>query len=87
MTRDWIARYPKKRAAIDEKIAANEAHRELCIEMRDLWTVARDSWIVEARQRGLTLLEMGNILGVTSERVRQLEKEAGITPRSKSRMP
>jgi hypothetical protein len=80
-----MARNAVRRSQISAHVAAQEAHRQILTEMRDAWILARDSWIVQARERGLTLLEAGRILGVTRERARQLEEAIGMPSRTAMR--
>jgi|ERR1041385_208911 hypothetical protein len=72
----------RRRQEIADKIAIGEARRHMVKEMAESWRIAREAWVVEARERGLTLKEMGDILGLTRERVRQLENEVGMRPRT-----
>lgn len=44
----------------------------------------RNRRIVELRQGGLTLAEVGAKFGITKERVRQIVKEAGVVPEPQS---
>lgn len=72
----------ERRAHIAERLAQKEEHDRILEEMRAEWHRVRDAWIADAGARGLTLREMGRILGITRERVRQVEEQLGIVPRA-----
>lgn len=75
------AKRARRRAEIADTLARAQERIRLLDEMRVSWRRARDGWIAEARSRGLSLMEMGRILGVTRERVRQIEADLGMDAR------
>jgi hypothetical protein len=77
-----IDRVQGRREIVAEQVRVLEEHATEVAEMRDAWNRQRDSWIIEARRRRLTLFEMGQILSVTRERVRQIEIAVGLRPRT-----
>lgn len=76
------ARLAARRAAVAEALERDEEHRQVIDEMRASWQRARDTWVAEARARGLSLKDMGLILGITRERVRQIEEMLGMRART-----
>lgn len=72
-------RWEERRKEVAERLAILEQRKALVVELTSAWHFARDSWIMTAFERGLSQAEMGEILGVTRQRVQQLESSLGLS--------
>jgi hypothetical protein len=69
----------RRRAQVAARIADAEERRDLVRRLKEKHRLLLDGWMVEAMEAGLTQKEIGDICGVTRQRVQQVEAVLGIS--------
>ena len=71
----------KRAAAIGARLAHYQALRAKFEEFRDRFNRERDAFVIDAMVAGLTGAQVGDICGVTRQRIQQIEAELGASRR------